>query len=187
MWLIPGYQVVQELHRGKKRVIYRARREHDNKPVIVKTLLDDFPEAVDIAGVKREHEILQHLQIDGIARLYGLERQHNRLALILEDIGGESLRQLLDSQKIDFATSLNISMQLADTLAALHRNNIIHKDLTPANIIVNLATKQVQLIDFSMASRLPQESQKISHPYGRPNLLEGTLAYMSPRIFTPSA
>jgi PAS domain S-box-containing protein len=176
MWLIPGYQIVQEIHRGKKRVIYRARREHDDQPVIVKTLLDDFPEAVDIAGVKREHEILQHLRIDGIARLYGLEWQHNRLALILQDIGGESLRQLLDSQKIDLAACLNIGMRLADTLVALHRNNIIHKDLTPANIIVNLATNQVQLIDFSMASRLPQESQKISHP----NLLEGTLAYMSP-------
>ncbi|MCI0691834.1 PAS domain S-box protein [candidate division KSB1 bacterium] len=176
MRLIPGYQIVQELHRGKRRIVYRARREHDDKPVIIKTALDDFPEAVDIAGLKREHEILQHLQIDGIARLYGLERQHDRLALILEDIGGEPLRSLIDSKEIDLTASLKIGIQLCNILATLHQNNIIHKELTPANIFVNLQTNQVQLIDFSVASRLPQESQKISHP----NLLEGTLAYMSP-------
>jgi serine/threonine protein kinase len=53
---------------------------------------------------------------------------------------------------------------------------VIHKDIKPANILINLQTKQVQLIDFSIASLLPKETEDIKNP----NVLEGTLAYISP-------
>lgn len=61
-------------------------------------------------------------------------------------------------------------------LDGLYRHRVIHKDIKPANILINPETKQVKLIDFSIASLLPRESREIHSP----NVLEGTLAYLSP-------
>ena len=70
----------------------------------------------------------------------------------------------------------SIALQLIDTLHLLHLQHIIHKDLKPANILFHPETQQVKLIDFSIASLLPRETQEIQNP----NVLEGTLAYLSP-------
>ncbi|MBW4586802.1 MAG: protein kinase [Aetokthonos hydrillicola CCALA 1050] len=58
----------------------------------------------------------------------------------------------------------------------LYQNHIVHKDIKPANIIINPQTQQVKLTDFSIASKLNQEVPQITNP----NYIEGTLAYMSP-------
>lgn len=94
-----GYKILKEIFRGKKRVVYRGRREGDKQSVIIKTLIDDFPAATDLVSLKREYEILRNLHVDGIAKVYALEKYLKGLALILEDIGGEPLRNLMDSEK----------------------------------------------------------------------------------------
>ncbi|WP_375496134.1 AAA family ATPase [uncultured Nostoc sp.] len=71
---------------------------------------------------------------------------------------------------------LEIAIALCNTLDVLYRERIIHKDIKPANILINPETKQVKLIDFSIASLLPRETQTLINP----NVLEGTLAYISP-------
>ncbi len=189
--MIPGYKITAEIFRGRKRIVYRGQREKDKKPVIIKTLSDDFPTAADLAGLRREYEILKSLQIEGITKVYTLEKYRKNLALILEDKGGETLRNLIDFRKQsqdppstgNFTTAkdlillFEIAIQLSTTLAELHRNHIIHKDINPKNILINLEIHRVELIDFGISSRLPREDQKISYP----NLLEGTLAYISPK------
>lgn len=65
---------------------------------------------------------------------------------------------------------------MCDILDFLYRHRIIHKDIKPANILINPVTKQVKLIDFSIASLLPKESEEIKNP----NSLEGTVTYISP-------
>jgi serine/threonine protein kinase len=67
-------------------------------------------------------------------------------------------------------------MKLADILQGLYHHRIIHKDIKPANILIHPQTGEIQLIDFSIASLLPKETQIIQNP----NILEGTLAYISP-------
>ncbi|HLO48477.1 MAG TPA: AAA family ATPase, partial [Kamptonema sp.] len=77
---------------------------------------------------------------------------------------------------LPLAEFLNIALQLTDILHYLYQNCVIHKDIKPANILINPDTKQVKLIDFSISSLLPRETQEIQNP----NVLEGTLAYLSP-------
>ena len=69
-----------------------------------------------------------------------------------------------------------IAIQIADSLGNIHAANIIHKDINPSNIIVNLDTNQLKIIDFGIASRLPREKGALKNP----EQLEGTLAYLSP-------
>ena len=69
-----------------------------------------------------------------------------------------------------------VGLSLVEILENLHQKRIIHKDIKPANILINPETKEIFLIDFSIASLLPKETQELQNP----NQLEGTLAYISP-------
>ncbi len=82
----------------------------------------------------------------------------------------------MNAQPVAVVEFLAIAIQLAAALAELHKQHIIHKDIKPHNIIINQAKRQVKIIDFSISSQLEKENPTLSHP----DLLEGTLAYMSP-------
>ncbi|WP_375501161.1 AAA family ATPase, partial [uncultured Nostoc sp.] len=86
------------------------------------------------------------------------------------------MRQFTQGKTLTLEQFLPIVLQLLDTLHQLHQQRVIHKDIKPANILIHPDTKQIKLIDFSIASLLPRETQEIQSPNG----LEGTLAYLSP-------
>jgi histidine kinase len=176
MVTLPGYKNLILMQEGATTVIYRGQREEDELPAIVKILKHEYPTLEDITRLKHEYEIAKDLDLRGIIKPYKLENYQNGLALILEDFGGRSLQKFMWDCPIGIADFLNIAIQLASSLGELHKNNIIHKDIKPSNIIINSKTLELKITDFSIASRLVKEIPKISNP----NLLEGTLAYMSP-------
>ena len=172
---LPGYQIGTSISDGFNTSVYRGMRESDEQPVIIKILKAEFPTLEQITRLKNEYKITQHLQVESIVRAYSLETYQNRLALILEDFGGNSLSQII-SKKLNLTAFLNIGIHIASALNSLHQNSIIHKDIKPSNIIINLETGTVKLTDFSIASRLSKETPQINSA----NLVEGTVAYMSP-------
>ncbi|BAY12479.1 trifunctional serine/threonine-protein kinase/ATP-binding protein/sensor histidine kinase [Calothrix sp. NIES-2098] len=173
---LTGYQLDETLHYGSKTVIYRGRRETDNASVIVKTLLDKHPSLEEIARLRHEYQIIESLQIPGIVKPYELKNYQHGLALVLEDVPGCLLKEVIVNQTTSLITFLKIGINLAHTLGELHAQQIIHKDIKPHNILIDPDSGEVKLIDFSISSRLDKENPTLSNP----NLLEGTLAYMSP-------
>ncbi|MFN6563754.1 MAG: AAA family ATPase [Nostoc sp. ChiSLP01] len=173
---LSGYQLLETLHTGGKTIIYRGRREADNTSVIVKTLVDEHPLLENIARLRHEYQIIESLQIPGIVKPYELKNYQHGLALVLEDIPGSLLKEAIATQTMSLISFLKIAINLAHTLGELHAQQIIHKDIKPHNIIINPDSGEVKLIDFSISSRLDKENPSLSNP----NLLEGTLAYMSP-------
>ncbi|HEY9298698.1 MAG TPA: AAA family ATPase, partial [Phormidium sp.] len=117
-----------------------------------------------------------NLNLPGIIKPIKLQKHKNFLVLIFEDFGGESLKDNITSQRIELLDFLQIAIQLSDTIGQIHKHKIIHKDIKPQNIIINPETGLVKITDFRISSLLSVENQTISNP----NLLEGTLAYMSP-------
>jgi len=109
--IIPGYIISVEIFRGRKRIVYRGTRKKDNKAVIIKTLSTEYPSDADIANLKREFEIIKNLNHDGIVKALAFETNRNRPALVLEDIGGKSLKTFIDNNEIDFITSLDIAVK----------------------------------------------------------------------------
>jgi PAS domain S-box-containing protein len=172
----PYYQIAELLNENSKTVVYRAYRSRDRRAFILKTLKAEHPTPVDLAKLKHEYDITKNLNILGIVKPYSLERYNNNLLLVLEDFGGKDLAQLLAAQALELPQCIKIAIQIAHALGELHYNQIIHKDIKPQNIIVNLETEQVKLGDFSISSQLDRENPTIDSP----NLLAGTLAYMSP-------
>ncbi len=173
---IDAYQHIETLHEGANTVIYRLIRQAEPKRIIIKTLKTEYPTLKDIARLKHEYDIIQKLALTGIVKSYGLGNFNNRTALILEDCGGEGLKNIILSRPIGLSEFLSVAIQVTDTLGQIHQNQIIHKDIKPENLILNPKTWTVKITDFSAAALLSREEQKLSHP----NLLEGTLAYMSP-------
>ena len=171
---IPGYFILEEIYHGSKTVVYRAVREADQQPVVIKLLKREYPTFSELLQFRNQYAIAKNLKIPGIVNLYSLEPYRNSYAMVMEDFGGISLRDYAQQQSLSLTEILTITIQLADILHHIYQQRIIHKDIKPANILINPETKQVKLIDFSIASLLPRETQNIISP----NILEGTLAYL---------
>ena len=95
--------------------------------------------------------------------------------LVFEDPGGAPLDQLL-GQPLDLALWLRLAIGLSIAIHHLHQRGIIHKDIKPANVLVDSATGQCWLIGFGIASRLPRDRQAPEPP----EVIAGTLAYIAP-------
>jgi predicted ATPase/signal transduction histidine kinase len=174
---IPSYSIQEKIYTGSKTVVYRATRSIDQKPVVIKLMQNDYPSFNEIVHFRNQYIITNNLNISGIVKPCSLEIYRNGYALIMEDFGGISLKEWgVGSGEWGVENFLVVGIQIATILDQLHRNRVIHKDIKPANIIINPTTKQVKIIDFSISTLLPRETQQLQNP----NVLEGTLAYISP-------
>ncbi len=176
MIAIPGYEILEKIHQGKVTVVYRGKSKQKQQPVAIKLLKSQYPTLEEITCLRHEYKVIKDLNIEGVVKTYGLEKYQNAFALILEDFGGQSLSKILISRKLTISECLQIAIALASILIDLSQVAIIHKDIKPSNIIINVKTGQVKLADFGLSSRLFLEKQTIRNP----NFLEGTLAYMAP-------
>jgi predicted ATPase/signal transduction histidine kinase len=174
--LIPGYQITSQLYAGSRTRVYRAIREQDTLAVVIKLLICEYPSFHELLQFRNQYTISKNLHIPGIIHPLSLETYGNAYILVMEDIGGISLREYIKTTTLHLDEFLAIAIQLSHILYDLHHNCLLHKDIKPANILIHPETKQVQLIDFSIASLLPKEIPEIKSP----NVLEGTLAYISP-------
>ncbi len=176
---IPGYKISEEIQAGSKNLIYRAIRRSDQKPVILKALASEYPSLEELARLKHEYEITRNLNIPRLIKPCAIEPIQNSLMLVFDDEGGQSLKQVLLTQKLGIENFFKIAIQLTETLGELHQEQIVHKDIKPSNIIILNPSQSlsVRITDFSIATRLSRETQTVNH---HPTLLEGTLAYMSP-------
>ncbi|MBD2453247.1 AAA family ATPase [Nostoc sp. FACHB-87] len=174
--IIPGYQICAQLYVGAKTHVYQAIRQSDHLPVVIKLLASEYPSFHELLEFRNQYTISKNLQIPGIVQPLSLLTHHNSYILVMPDTGKISLQEYVNSTHISLVEFLSIAIQLTSILDAIHQNRVIHKDIKPANILIHPHTKQVQLIDFSIASLLPKETSEIKNP----NVLEGTLAYISP-------
>ncbi len=176
MMRLPGYQIIEEIYESSISRVYRGYREQDNQPVILKLLNQEYPAPEAIARYKLEYEITRSLNIEGVIKAYSLEKYRNSLAIVLEDFGGKSLKMLSNRQKLNLSDFLTLAIQIVDILGEIHKQNIMHKDINPSNIVFNPETQQIKIIDFGISTVLCRENPALCNP----NVLEGTLAYMSP-------
>jgi PAS domain S-box-containing protein len=124
-----------------------------------------------------EHEYALKAELDAgwAARPIALTRYNDRMALVLEYPGGAPADQLL-GRPLDLSHFLRVAIPLTGALRRVHERGLIHKDIKPANILVDAASGGVWLTGFGIASRLPREHQAPAPP----EVIAGTLAYMAP-------
>jgi predicted ATPase/signal transduction histidine kinase len=174
---LPGYQIGERIYAGSRTLVCRAVRSADGKNAIVKLMRNEYPSFSELVQFRNQFIISQNLDIDEVVHPLSLETYNNSYVLVMEDFGGITLGEYFHQfNELKLSEFLNVGIQITQALDALHKKRIIHKDIKPANILINPETKQVKLIDFSIASLLPRETQQLKNP----NVLEGTLTYISP-------
>ena len=134
---LPNYHIGELLHESPTTLVYRAKRQSDGLPVVVKLPQQDLPDAKDIIRYKQEFEVLRHLEIAHVIKTYGLQNYEASFALVNEDFGGISLQSLMQQRELSLEEILRMSIQVCQALAEIHHAGIIHKDLCPSNIVIN--------------------------------------------------
>jgi predicted ATPase/GAF domain-containing protein/tRNA A-37 threonylcarbamoyl transferase component Bud32 len=174
---ISGVAIDSLVYGGSETDVFRGRRLRDGARIAVKVTHSDYPTFRQLARLRREHAILRELDEPGVPRALELIPHSRGLALVLEDLGPMSLADLIAKRgRLDPMTTLRIAVPLVQTLDALHRKHILHKDIKPRNVMIDEATLEPRLIDFGIAARISQEMQEAS----KAEWLEGTLAYIAP-------
>ena len=166
---------LEALRRDEEFVLYRGRSQGDACHILVLSPVAEHPTPESVKRLEHECSLREALDPAWSARPIAMARHSDRTVLELEDPGGVPLDQLLgDALNLPFV--LRLAVGLSAAIDHLHEHGIIHKDIKPANVLVNPVTGQCWLRGFGIASRLPRERQ-FAEP---PEFLAGTLAYMAP-------
>jgi PAS domain S-box-containing protein len=142
-------------------------------PILLVAAEETSPGCVE--RLEHEYALKSELDAEWAARPVALARDGGRITLVLEDPGGTPLDQLL-GRPLDVSHFLRIAISLAGALRHVHERGLIHKDIKPANILVESESSGVWLTGFGIASRVPRERQAPEPP----ETITGTLAYMAP-------
>ncbi len=144
-------------------------------PIILAAPAGEYPSPGLLQRLEHEHALREELEAGWAARPMALVTRNGRPTLVLKDPGGEPLDRLL-GRPMDVLQFLRTAVPLAAAIARMHARGLIHKDIKPANILVDRASGGVWLTGFGIASLLPRERQ-VPAP---PEVIAGTLAYMAP-------
>jgi PAS domain S-box-containing protein len=167
--------VFEPLRRDEDSILYRGRDQEDLSQVLVLAPAKEEAGPESLKRLEHEYSLKADLDPTWAVRPIAITFHWNRPVLVLEDPGGIPLDQLF-GRASDLASCLRRAISLATAIGHMHRRGMVHKDIKPANILVNPATGKAWLMGFGIASRLPRERQ----PPGAPEFIAGTLAYMAP-------
>src|SRR5215813_12159855 len=167
-----GSQVLWEDGERAFRRGWRLDDEGKRRAVLVVAPAAEHPSRSNLDRLAHEYELKDELDSAWAVRPLELVREANRTMLVLEDAGGEPLERLL-GVPMEAGRFLHLAIPVAAALGKLHQRGLVHKDIKPANILLNGATGEVRLTGFGIASRLTRERQSARPP----ETIAGTLAY----------
>src|SRR5882672_551831 len=172
-----GVSVLQVLWEDGARVFCRGESHADGNRAAVLAVLPaaEHPTPATLDRLAREYGLKDELDGAWAVRPLALVRERGRTMLVLEDTSSEPLDRLLGAP-LEVRSFLRLAIAVAAALTQVHRRGLVHKDIKPANILVNRTTGEVKLTGFGIASRLPRERQAPAPPES----IAGTLAYMAP-------
>jgi serine/threonine protein kinase len=174
----PSGFVLETIREGAEFTVYRARQSGNPMPLLVVAPTAEQPLPQTLRRLEHEYSLAAELEPTWAATPLALTRHEGRTILVLADPGGEPLDRILQrdrEQPLDLARLLPLAINLARALGHVHQRGLIHKDVKPENVLVDDAGR-VWLTGFGIASRLPRERQAPAPP----EIIAGTLAYMSP-------
>jgi serine/threonine protein kinase len=177
--LVGGYRIERLIGRGAMGAVYLAVDPRNDTPVALKTLalaqeFDDADYAAARVRFLQEAATASRLQHPDIVALYGAGDDRGIAFLAMEALAGADLsRYTRPSRLLPEPVVLRIVARVAEALAYAHQQGVVHRDVKPANVMVDLPTHQVKVTDFGIA-RCTDAART------RTGLTIGTPAFMAP-------
>lgn len=177
--ILPNYTLKEVIYQGRNSLIFKAFQKNNHRHVIIKLLNYEYPTPSQTARFQHEfnltkkiHEHLQKLAIQPVEMI----KYKNSYALVLEDFEAVSLADNLKKGPLNIDVFLHLAIKITDIIGQIHSQNILIKDINPANILWNTLTDEIKIIDFGISTTLSSESFDLSNT----NAIDGTLSYISP-------
>lgn len=171
---ISNYNIVKTLYEGAKSKVSLATEKNSGEKVLIKIVDIDHNASLFRTNLQNEFQILQSLE--GNLKPIAFEEERSDAFMVREYFEGISLKEFINSKPISLLDFFRISIAIIEELNKLHLQGFIHKDVNPSNILINDDLKEVKVIDFDLSVRVNHKNNL----QGNPELLEGTLLYISP-------
>ena len=147
------YEIIEKIGNGGMATVYKATDKVLKRNVAVKILRDEF--TTDDEFIKRfevEAQSAARLTHPNIVSIYDVGVDGNLYYIVMELIQGKTLKEIIVKEKgpLPWKWSINVSIQIASALEMAHRNNIIHRDIKPHNIIIT-EDGVAKVTDFGIA------------------------------------
>ncbi len=146
------YEILEKVGEGGMSVVYKARCNKLNRNVAVKILKKELCDNPDIVSkFKREATAIATLSDNNIVNVLDVGSQDNINYIVMEYVQGKTLKEVIkEFGKLNYETTVKIGIQIARALECAHKNNIIHRDVKPQNVLVT-DDGIIKVTDFGIA------------------------------------
>ncbi|MDQ2666566.1 MAG: serine/threonine protein kinase [Gemmatimonadota bacterium] len=174
--LADHYRFDDEIGHGAMGTVYRARDLRLDRPVAIKILHPALTSDVGIRRFQSEIRIIAALQHPNIVAVHDCGEADGRLFYVMDCLEGETLRVRIAREKqLDIEPSIRIARQVADALRCAHDHHVVHRDVTPENIV--LTAHGACIVDFGLARVVDAaDSDRLTES----GITIGTPKYLSP-------
>jgi len=182
---VSHYRILGKLGGGGMGVVYEAEDLKLGRHVALKFIPENLAgDPKSLERFTREARAASLLNHPNICTIHGIEDNNGHPFIVMEKLEGESLKQCISGHALETERVLDISIQVADALAASHAKGIVHRDIKPANIFLT-PSGQVKVLDFGLAKlvhNLGTDSDGVAadNSLTAVGVIPGTAVYMSP-------
>lgn len=170
------YELLEKIGDGGMAVVYKARCRLLNRFVAIKILKPEYvknPEIIE--SFRRESQAAAGLSHNNIVGIYDVGREGNIHFIVMELIEGQTLAKKIETEgPLEYHEVIRITKQIASGLSFAHKNNIIHRDIKPHNILMT-ADGTAKIADFGIAKAMTESMEDDSE-----EMVMGSVHYFSP-------
>jgi len=179
--LLGHYRVLDALGHGGMGEVWLAEDTRLKRPVAIKTLPGNAPEAArGLRRLRREAEALAAVNHPNVVTVHAIEEVGEFVFLVMERLEGETLDRVIPEDGLPVPRLLELAVPIASALAAAHERGVVHGDLKPGNVMVT-ADGPVKVLDFGLSRVVSEPANPVAADTSTTvtSAIRGTVPYMS--------